>query len=170
MKLHLHEKAGIADVRLCVLQIPNGTLAAAKEAASKQMVEVLHAYRRNCSTQSAPGQLVLPEALKLSPLYNLSLSKCPAFRWAMSLTGTQVEQTGKEAQCLMKNCQKTPPAQEAMAPWMTAPLPLGGRHHALSLFSEPYCLLFSRVDLVHAGCWLLAGLLSLMIIWSSASA
>jgi protein transport protein SEC24 len=78
--MHLHEKAGIADVRLCVLQIPNGTLAAAKEAASKQMVEVLHAYRRNCSTQSAPGQLVLPEALKLSPLYNLSLSKCPAFR------------------------------------------------------------------------------------------
>ncbi len=65
---------------LFLLQIPNGTLAAAKEAASKQMVEVLHAYRRNCSTQSAPGQLVLPEALKLSPLYHLSLSKCPAFR------------------------------------------------------------------------------------------
>ena len=44
------------------------------------MIDVLHSYRKNCSTQSAPGQLVLPEALKLAPLYHLCLSKCPAFR------------------------------------------------------------------------------------------
>ena len=62
------------------MQIPNGTLSAAKETASKTMIDVLHSYRKNCSTQSSPGQLVLPEALKLAPLYHLSLSKCPAFR------------------------------------------------------------------------------------------
>ena len=62
------------------MQIPNGTLSAAKENASKTMIDVLHSYRKNCSTQSSPGQLVLPEALKLAPLYHLSLSKCPAFR------------------------------------------------------------------------------------------
>ena len=53
-----------------------------KEAAAKATVDVLNSYRRNCSGQSAPGQLVLPEALKLGPLYNLALSKCPAFRCA----------------------------------------------------------------------------------------
>ena len=64
------------------MQIPSGTLAAAKETAAKTMIDVLHSYRKNCSTQSAPGQLVLPEALKLAPLYHLCLQKCPAFRRA----------------------------------------------------------------------------------------
>ena len=63
-----------------LLQVPNRTLAAAKEGAAKATVDVLNSYRKNCSEQSAPGQLVLPEALKLAPLYNLALSKCPAFR------------------------------------------------------------------------------------------
>ncbi len=48
------------------------------------MIDVLHSYRRNCSTQSSPGQLVLPEALKLAPLYHLCLQKCPAFRCALA--------------------------------------------------------------------------------------
>ncbi len=65
------------------LQVPNRTLAAAKEGAAKATVDVLNSYRKNCSGQSAPGQLVLPEALKLAPLYNLSLSKCPAFRYLL---------------------------------------------------------------------------------------
>lgn len=63
-----------------MLQVPNRTLAAAKEGTAKATVDVLNSYRKNCSGQSAPGQLVLPEALKLAPLYNLALSKCPAFR------------------------------------------------------------------------------------------
>lgn len=68
---------------LCaVLQLPGSTLAAVKEAASKATVDTLNSYRRNCSGQSAPGQLVLPEALKLAPLFSLALSKCPAFRCA----------------------------------------------------------------------------------------
>ncbi|KAK9908279.1 hypothetical protein WJX75_005414 [Coccomyxa subellipsoidea] len=61
-------------------KVPNRTLAAAKEGTAKATVDVLNSYRKNCSGQSAPGQLVLPEALKLAPLYNLALSKCPAFR------------------------------------------------------------------------------------------
>lgn len=70
----------VPETTLYAMQIPNGTLSAAKESAAKTMVDVLHSYRKNCSTQSSPGQLVLPEALKLAPLYHLSLSKCPAFR------------------------------------------------------------------------------------------
>lgn len=70
---------------MAVLQVPNRSLAAAKEGAAKATVDVLNSYRRNCSEQSAPGQLVLPEALKLAPLYNLALSKCPAFRWTPSI-------------------------------------------------------------------------------------
>ena len=82
----MHLQAGMAarhrisHLILFLAQIPNGTLSAAKENASKTMIDVLHSYRKNCSTQSSPGQLVLPEALKLAPLYHLSLSKCPAFR------------------------------------------------------------------------------------------
>ncbi len=62
------------------VQLPGGTLLAAKEAITKSTVDMLNTYRKNCSGQSATGQLVLPEAGKLGPLYHLALLKCPAFR------------------------------------------------------------------------------------------
>ncbi|KAJ1938807.1 COPII coat Sec23p-Sfb3p heterodimer component, partial [Linderina pennispora] len=43
-------------------------------------VQILTAYRRNCASGSSPGQLILPEAYKLSPLYTLALLKSPALR------------------------------------------------------------------------------------------
>lgn len=61
-------------------QVPGGTLQAAKEGAMREAVDVLNSYRKNCSGQSGPGQLVLPERLKLAPLYILALSKTPTFR------------------------------------------------------------------------------------------
>src|SRR5690606_9744425 len=41
---------------------------------------ILAAYRRNCSQLSPLGQLVLPEALKLLPIYVLGFLKSPAMR------------------------------------------------------------------------------------------
>ncbi|KAJ1853413.1 COPII coat Sec23p-Sfb3p heterodimer component [Coemansia sp. RSA 1822] len=47
---------------------------------SDRCVQILTSYRRNCASGSSPGQLILPEAYKLSPLYMLSLLKSPAIR------------------------------------------------------------------------------------------
>ncbi len=33
--------------------------------------QVLYTYRKYCASNPAPGQLILPEALKLLPLYTL---------------------------------------------------------------------------------------------------
>ncbi|EPS45788.1 hypothetical protein H072_171 [Dactylellina haptotyla CBS 200.50] len=67
----------------------------AKEAANKMMdrnlkdirqsimekcIEILANYRKHFSTQTPPGQLVLPENMKEFAMYMLSLVKCRAFR------------------------------------------------------------------------------------------
>lgn len=39
----------------------------------------LASYRKNCAANMPSGQLVLPESLKLLPLYCLTISKSPAF-------------------------------------------------------------------------------------------
>ena len=46
---------------------------------TKSAVNTLHAYRRNCASNSAPGQLILPEALKYLPLLTLCIlrARCP---------------------------------------------------------------------------------------------
>ena len=41
--------------------------------------EMLLSYRRHCAANSAPGQLILPESLKLLPLYLSAATKLPAF-------------------------------------------------------------------------------------------
>lgn len=46
-----------------------------REAATAQCVNILYAYRRYCATASSTGQLILPEALKLMPLYMLAFNK-----------------------------------------------------------------------------------------------
>jgi protein transport protein SEC24 len=43
-------------------------------------IDILAAYRKHCSQTSSPGQLILPEALKLLPVYYLGLSKTPCLR------------------------------------------------------------------------------------------
>ena len=44
-----------------------------------QTVEMLLSYRRNCAAHSSPGQLILPESLKLLPLYVTALGKTGGF-------------------------------------------------------------------------------------------
>ena len=46
-----------------------------RDAATAQCVNILYAYRRYCATSSSTGQLILPEALKLMPLYMLAFNK-----------------------------------------------------------------------------------------------
>ncbi|KAL2917952.1 COPII coat Sec23p-Sfb3p heterodimer component [Polyrhizophydium stewartii] len=51
-----------------------------REQISARCVKILASYRSNISTQTSPGQLILPESYKLYPLYALSLLKARAFR------------------------------------------------------------------------------------------
>jgi protein transport protein SEC24 len=53
---------------------------ALRERSLSDAVSALHAYRRFCASNSAAGQLILPEALKLLPLHGLGLSKSPGLR------------------------------------------------------------------------------------------
>jgi len=43
-------------------------------------VKLLASYRKNCASGTAAGQLILPEAYKLLPLYSLSMSRLRPFR------------------------------------------------------------------------------------------
>lgn len=51
-----------------------------KDKLTKSCVDMLHAYRANCASMTAAGQLILPESLKLLPLYIGTIRKFPAFR------------------------------------------------------------------------------------------
>jgi len=46
----------------------------------KAVSDTLYVYRRHCAVSANPGQLILPESLKLLPLYALALTKMAAFR------------------------------------------------------------------------------------------
>ncbi len=52
----------------------------AKEKLINDVIELLYNYRKNCGQSNNPSQLVLPEMLRLYPLYMLSAIKTPAFR------------------------------------------------------------------------------------------
>lgn len=51
-----------------------------KEKITKVCVDVLHAYRISCASTTSTGQLILPESLKMLPLYVGAIRKMPAFR------------------------------------------------------------------------------------------
>ena len=44
---------------------------------------MLACYRKNCARDSTAGQLILPETLKLLPIYSSSLTKCDALTGSM---------------------------------------------------------------------------------------
>ncbi len=58
----------------------NGTLTAAKDASLQQCISTLYAYRRFCASNNSSGQLILPEGLKVLPLYTLGLHKSVGIR------------------------------------------------------------------------------------------
>ncbi|CAI9773841.1 unnamed protein product [Fraxinus pennsylvanica] len=55
--------------------LPPTFRAIARKASKNLHINILHSYRKFCASASASGQLILPEALKLLPLYTLGLLK-----------------------------------------------------------------------------------------------
>ncbi|KAL6630501.1 hypothetical protein ACP70R_028574 [Stipagrostis hirtigluma subsp. patula] len=51
-----------------------------REEATNTCINILQSYRKNCASVSSSGQLILPEALKLLPLYTLALIKSVGLR------------------------------------------------------------------------------------------
>ncbi|KAF9158383.1 COPII coat Sec23p-Sfb3p heterodimer component [Actinomortierella ambigua] len=51
-----------------------------RDALTDKCVKILSAYRKNCASSTAPGQLILPESFKLFPLYALSMLKSKPLR------------------------------------------------------------------------------------------
>jgi len=58
----------------------SNTLGAVRASLVDKCVDVLAAYRKHCASTTSPGQLILPESLKLLPIYVLALSKHPLLR------------------------------------------------------------------------------------------
>ena len=52
----------------------------AKDGALRTTVDTLHAYRKFCASNNSTGQLILPEGLKVLPLYCLALHKSDGLR------------------------------------------------------------------------------------------
>ena len=55
-------------------EIPTKALSLVKEQAISSCITALSSYRKFCATVTSAGQLILPEALKLLPLYTLGTS------------------------------------------------------------------------------------------------
>ncbi|XP_073159429.1 protein transport protein SEC24 C-like isoform X1 [Henckelia pumila] len=61
-------------------EIPSAPLSQVRDQATNVCVNILYSYRKFCATVSSAGQLILPEALKLLPLYILALVKSSGLR------------------------------------------------------------------------------------------
>ncbi|KAJ1560093.1 COPII coat Sec23p-Sfb3p heterodimer component, partial [Nowakowskiella sp. JEL0078] len=66
--------------KLAVAQTVSSSLRQVREQLTDKCVKVLSAYRRHVASSTGPGQLILPEAYKLYPLYTLAVSKLKAFK------------------------------------------------------------------------------------------
>ncbi|PSR84680.1 Protein transport protein Sec24-like, partial [Actinidia chinensis var. chinensis] len=58
-------------LKQAAIEIPSSPLSLVREQVLNLCINILHSYRKFCATVSSSGQLVLPEALKLLPLYTL---------------------------------------------------------------------------------------------------
>ena len=59
---------------------------ATREAIINSLVSLLFNYRTHCATTSSPSQLILPDSLKLLPLYQLATLKTPVSIKFVTLT------------------------------------------------------------------------------------
>ncbi|KAK4761134.1 hypothetical protein SAY87_006027 [Trapa incisa] len=62
-------------LKQAAIGIPSTPLLQVREHAINTCINILLSYRKFCATVSSSGQLILPEALKLLPLYTLALLK-----------------------------------------------------------------------------------------------
>jgi len=61
-------------------QVASNNLVKIRQDIIKKCTQILFSYRKNCAAQSSPGQLILPETLKLMPIYTSGLLKHAAFK------------------------------------------------------------------------------------------
>ncbi|GAB2298232.1 Protein transport protein Sec24C [Dionaea muscipula] len=67
-------------LKQAAIEIPTTPLLQVREQVTNHCVNILHSYRKFCATVTSTGQLILPEALKLLPLYTLALIKSTGLR------------------------------------------------------------------------------------------
>ncbi|XP_039822384.1 protein transport protein Sec24-like At4g32640 isoform X2 [Panicum virgatum] len=60
--------------------IPTSPLPRIRDEATNTCINILQSYRKHCASVTSSGQLILPEALKLLPLYTLALVKSVGLR------------------------------------------------------------------------------------------
>ncbi|KAF7048208.1 hypothetical protein CFC21_057009 [Triticum aestivum] len=60
--------------------IPSSSLSQVRDQVISTCINILQSYRKHCASVSSSGQLILPEALKLLPLYTLALIKSIGLR------------------------------------------------------------------------------------------
>jgi len=129
------------QMRKAVMLASKQTMHQVRESVVTSCVNILYNYRAKCASSTAAGQLILPESLKLLPLYALSLTKNALLR-----AGTEVRVDERAA--LMANACRLPvgcsvafvyprlfalhtlgddvgqPTTDAACPTLPAPLPL----------------------------------------------
>ncbi|GLT53087.1 hypothetical protein SLA2020_263830 [Shorea laevis] len=62
-------------LKQAAIRIPSSPVLLVKERVTNLCIDILLSYRKFCATVASSGQLILPEALKLLPLYTLALIK-----------------------------------------------------------------------------------------------
>ncbi|CAN4101219.1 unnamed protein product [Withania somnifera] len=85
MLSNLFRSADLDTQFACILkqaasEVPTAPLSRIREQVTNLCINILHSYRKFCATVSSSGQLILPEALKLLPLYTLALIKSTGLR------------------------------------------------------------------------------------------
>ncbi|OIV91281.1 hypothetical protein TanjilG_01812 [Lupinus angustifolius] len=79
-------RAADLDTQFCCFlkqaanEVPSKPLPLVREQVTNLCINALFSYRKYCATVSSSGQLILPEALKLLPLYTLALTKSTGLR------------------------------------------------------------------------------------------
>ena len=58
----------------------NSTPKQVRENMANQVAHILACYRKNCASPSSAGQLILPECMKLLPLYSNCIIKSDAIQ------------------------------------------------------------------------------------------
>lgn len=70
--------------RRTLTQLPSHTLESMRALQAADAAATLQVYRRHCAQAALAGQLILPDAFKMLPLFSSALFKCPAMRGDLS--------------------------------------------------------------------------------------
>ena len=72
------EATAVSVIHRCIREAVNKGPKHAREQCNARLIDMLVAYRKYCSSGTHSGQLLLPEQLKLLPLYSLAICKSNA--------------------------------------------------------------------------------------------